>query len=98
MRTFAEIIDTILSCDIVCNIGQISKEDVRLLDKAAKAGAISKGKGGVFPAIKTVYAPVGFDFIAHRNAVVDLAMKAERGEISDIEYLTYRFNISEFIK
>jgi hypothetical protein len=52
--------------DHVTNIGQLSKQEVRELDAAVRKGYLSKGKGGAFPAIKTLWACPGFDFAAHR--------------------------------
>ncbi len=97
MRTFADIIDTILDCDTVTDIGQIGNKDLSMLNKAVKAGAISKGKGGEYPAIKTVYAPKGFDFVRHRQAVIDLLKDAESGKISKMDYITYKWNYQQFI-
>jgi hypothetical protein len=97
MRTYQEMIDEIISGGIVHNIGQIEKNDLRLLDKAVKAGMISKGIGGEFPALKNVYAPNGFDFTKHRNAVVDLVDKVNENQISPIEYIKHRFDYHQFI-
>lgn len=71
MRSFESAMIDILNNCPVTDIGQFDKPTLALLNKAAKMGAISKGKGGDFPAIKTVYVPVGFDFIAHRQEVID---------------------------
>lgn len=50
----------------VTSIGQLSKAEIRELDTAVRKGWISKGKGGAFPILKTVYAHPGFDFAADR--------------------------------
>jgi hypothetical protein len=97
MRTFSDLIDAILNNEIVHDIGQISKADLKLLNKAAKTGAISKGKGGEFPALKTVFAPKGFDFTGHRNAVVAFVNDIESGNTPSSNYLTHRWNYQEFI-
>lgn len=97
MRTFAAIMDTILSCGIVEDIGQIGKDDLRLLNKAVKAGVISKGKGGEYPVIKTVFAPKGFNFIRHRQAVIDLYNAVSKGEITPGYYMAHKFNYSIYI-
>lgn len=51
----------------VVNIGQLTPQQKRELEAAVKKGYLSKGKGGPFPAIKTVYAHPGFDFVADRE-------------------------------
>lgn len=53
--------------DHVTSIGQLSKQEVRELDTAVHMGYLSKGKGGAFPAIKTMWACPGFDFAADRE-------------------------------
>jgi hypothetical protein len=56
-----------------CCLGQISIQEKRQLDRAVRHGLISKGIGGPFPKLKTVYAPVGFDFAQDReNGIADL--------------------------
>jgi len=54
----------------VTDIGQLSKEDRRTLDKYVKLGYLSKGKGGPFPILKTVWAHPNFDFEAHRELAI----------------------------
>ena len=56
------------------DIGQIDGPTKAALDRLVKQGYLSKGKGGPFPALKTVYAVAGYDFIADRNREVELAM------------------------
>jgi hypothetical protein len=62
---------------IAC-IGQFSDAERRELDRAVKKGWLSKGKGGPFPIIKTVYAHPGFDFAADRQASIDEMMEISR--------------------
>lgn len=54
----------------VADIGQLSAEELRTLNRYVKKGYLSKGKGGGFPAMKTIYARPGFDFAADREAQV----------------------------
>ena len=61
--------------ETVTDIGQLTKSDLYQLNKAVKRGWLSKGKGGPFPKLKTVYAYPEFDFEASRNAYVDEAMR-----------------------
>ena len=98
MRTFEDIMDTILDNRPVTDLGQFDKKTKRLLDKAAELGAISKGKGGEFPKIKTVYAPKGFDFEAHRKDVITLVDNANDGIISPTEYIHHKFDYRSYIK
>lgn len=58
----------------VTDIGQLTDTEKRALNSYTKRGYLSKGKGGPFPMIKTVYAVPGFDFAAHRQAHVDYMM------------------------
>lgn len=53
--------------ETVVSIGQLSMQDKRILDKYVRKGQLSKGKGGPFPMIKTVYAHPGFDFAESRR-------------------------------
>lgn len=71
--TPAELIHLALTAGIV-NIGQLTAAQTRKLDSFVKKGWLSKGKGGPFPMLKTVYAHVGFDFEADRRAHVEYAM------------------------
>jgi hypothetical protein len=80
-------LERIINGSIVHDIGQLNKQTLTFLDKAVKSGAISKGKGGCFPALKTCYAPMGFDFVAHRNKVIK---RVKEGNFSP-------FNIGKFI-
>ena len=48
--------------DTITNIGQLSTEDIKVLDKYVRMGYLSKGEGGCFPVIKTVWGCPGFDF------------------------------------
>lgn len=58
----------------VTNIGQLSQQERRTLATFVKRGHLSKGKGGPYPILKTVYAVAGFDFAAHRAAHVRYMM------------------------
>lgn len=58
----------------VTDIGQLTAEETRELNKAVKKGWLSKGKGGTYPILKTVYALPGFDFAADRRREVDYMM------------------------
>jgi hypothetical protein len=51
----------------ITNIGQLTDDDVKTLDKYVKLGYLSKGKGGCFPIIKTVWGCPGFDFTKQRS-------------------------------
>jgi len=50
----------------VTSIGQLSTSEVQTLNAYVKKGWLSKGKGGPFPAPKTVYACPTFNFAASR--------------------------------
>lgn len=52
--------------ETVTDIGQLTAQEKRELTRAVKAGYLSKGKGGPYPIVKTVYAGPGFDFAADR--------------------------------
>lgn len=60
--------------ETVTDIGQLSKSELYQLNKHVKRGWLSKGKGGPFPLLKTVYAHPGFDFEASRKRYVERAM------------------------
>jgi hypothetical protein len=66
--------------DTVTDIGQLTDEDRRVLNRYVKRGVLSKGKGGGYPMLKTVYACYGFDFAAQRQLYLDMFM-----EIANIE-------------
>jgi len=51
----------------ITDIGQLTSEDVKTLDKYVKLGYLSKGKGGRFPIVKTVWGCPGFDFAKQRT-------------------------------
>jgi hypothetical protein len=55
----------------VTDIGQLSKEEIKILNKYVKLGYLSKGKGGWFPVIKTVWACPNFDFEKQRNDAIE---------------------------
>ena len=66
--------------ETVCNIGQLSKPEICQLNKYVKRGWLSKGKGGPFPMLKTMYAHPGFDFAADRKRYVERAVEISRIE------------------
>lgn len=73
----SEIIKRALT-QTVTDIGQLSKAERQTLTAYVKRGHLSKGKGGPYPMLKTVYAIAGFDFAAHRQAHVDYMMYLAR--------------------
>lgn len=60
--------------ETVVDIGQLSKSEIYQLNKYVKKGWLSKGKGGPFPRMKTMYAHPSFDFVADREREIDHAM------------------------
>src|SRR6478735_11507057 len=62
--------------ETVTDIGQLSKSDLYQLNKYVKRGWLSRGKGGPYPILKTVYACPGFDFAASRERYIEAAMAA----------------------
>jgi len=66
--------------DRVVDIGQLSDQEIKDLNKYVKKGVLIKGKGGPFPKPKTVYAIKGFDFEKNRTEEVEQIL-------SDIEKL-----------
>lgn len=66
--------------ETVTDLGQLSKPEIYQLNKYVKRGWLSKGKGGPFPILKTVYACPGFDFEASRQRYVDEAVAAHEIE------------------
>lgn len=60
----------------ITDIGQVTDAEKRELNRAVKAGYLSKGKGGGFPILKTVYAHPGFDFAADRREQVGIMLRA----------------------
>lgn len=57
--------------DTITDIGQLSNDEIKILNKYVKLGYLSKGKGGCFPAIKTVWGYHGFDFQKQRNDAIE---------------------------
>ncbi len=72
----------------VTDIGQLTAEEVRTLNSHVKKGYLSKGKGGGFPAIKTVWAVPGYDFAGARaDAIRSLLAACEAvGEKTPITF------------
>lgn len=62
--------------ETVTDIGQLSKAEIYQLNKYVKRGWLSRGKGGPYPILKTVYAHPGFNFAASRERYVEAAMAA----------------------
>lgn len=60
--------------ETIVNIGQLSKAEIYQLNKYVKKGWLSKGKGGPYPILKTVYACPRFDFEGHRKRWIDYMM------------------------
>lgn len=67
MTRFTEIVQRAL-VHTITNMGQLSHAEKLQLEYAVRHGWLSKGKGGPFPILKTVYACPGFDFAADREA------------------------------
>lgn len=51
----------------VVDLGQLSHGEKLALNRAVRRGILSKGRGGPFPILKTVYAHPGFDFKRDRE-------------------------------
>lgn len=54
----------------VTDIGQLSKSDIQTLNRYVKKGWLSKGRGGPYPTIKTVWAFPGYDFAGARETEI----------------------------
>ena len=67
----------------ITDIGKLSKEQKKDLEKYVKMGILIKGKGGPFPKLKTVYALIGHNFIEARKEFI-----AEMYRIADYESKT----------
>jgi hypothetical protein len=59
----------------ICDIGQLTLQEKKELDSAVRKGYLSKGKGGPFPVIKTMYARPNFDFISDRQKEIQRMMR-----------------------
>jgi hypothetical protein len=66
----------------VCDMGQFTHEEKLLLERAVRLGYLSKGKGGPYPLLKTVYAHPGFDFARDREKGVAELMRAHMLDIA----------------
>ena len=74
--------------DTITNLGQLSVGERRELNRAVADGILSKGKGGPYPILKTVYARPEFNFAAARfTAIEELA----RVHLFDIARVTDKF-------
>lgn len=62
------------------NIGQLSDADVRQLNAYVKKGFLAKFKGGHYPALKTVWAISGFDFVLHRKKAIEEMQQIARAD------------------
>lgn len=58
------------------DIGQLTHQDRLELKRAVRSGVLSKGKGGSYPILKTVWAHPGFDFERDREEQVAEMMRA----------------------
>lgn len=60
-----------------CDLGQFTQHEKRELERAVRSGVLSKGRGGPYPKIKTVYARPGFDFARDReNGIAEVRRAA----------------------
>lgn len=66
----------------VTDIGQLTHEEELDLEYAVRKGWLSKGKGGPFPILKTVYARPGFNFVANRDELVAHMMRLHMLDIA----------------
>lgn len=66
----------------ITDMGQLAGSERRILAKAVKRGILSKGKGGPYPILKTIYARPGFDFARDREAGVAELMRAHMVDIA----------------
>ena len=60
--------------DTVTDIGQLTAQELNQLTQAVRKGYIAKGRGGPYPALKTVYALPGFDFAENRRQWIEFMM------------------------
>lgn|SRR6185437_972274 len=78
----------------VTDIGQLSDTERCDLRNAVNRGLLCKGKGGPFPALKTVYAKPGFDFAAQRAghiATMEFARALDRLALGRTAWSEVRF-------
>ncbi len=85
-ESFSEIVKRAM-VETITNIGQLSADEKRELERAVRKGWLSKGKGGAFPMPKTVYAHPGFDFAAdrrfyYRQFLLDSGIDSSRRAVS----------------
>jgi hypothetical protein len=66
----------------VTDIGQLSEQERRELNRAVQRGVLAKAKGGPFPILKTVYAKPDFDFAAQRAAYIAQMEFAHRVDVA----------------
>lgn len=77
--------------ETVTDIGQLSKDDIKTLNEYVKKGYLSKGRGGDFPALKTVWAFPDYDFIGAREAAIT-ALMADCEKLGDRMTITFERN------
>jgi hypothetical protein len=66
----------------ITDIGQLGKNEKKSLNLYVKKGVLAKGRGGPFPALKTVYALAGYDFVKARNEVIEQVKQIDEYETS----------------
>uniref|UniRef100_A0A6M3LPT2 Uncharacterized protein n=1 Tax=viral metagenome TaxID=1070528 RepID=A0A6M3LPT2_9ZZZZ len=69
----------------ITDIGQLTIQDKKHLQKYVKMGVLIKGKGGPFPKLKTVYALIGHDIELRRKIDIAEMMRIAKYE-SKINY------------
>jgi hypothetical protein len=65
---YPQIVQRALDEGHVTDLGQLTGEEAKALKAAVQNGVLKKGKGGGFPAVKTVYARPDFDIEGHHAA------------------------------
>jgi len=82
MKTLLEIPEIVKRAMLnpITDIGQLNKEEKRPLEKFVKMGVLIKGKGGPFPALKTVYAITGYNIAAARKRNIEEMLKIQNYE------------------
>ena len=65
---YSPIVQRALDEGHVTDLGQLTGEEARALKVAVQNRVLKKGKGGGYPAVKTVYARPDFDINGHHAA------------------------------
>jgi hypothetical protein len=65
---YPPIVQRALNEGHVTDVGQLTGEEAKALKVAVQNGVLKKGKGGGYPAVKTVYAHPDFDIKGHHAA------------------------------